>query len=236
MKQILITIVLTTLLAAFSHAADTGSVCYGTTANGKLEGGVALPEEGPNFRSYSGLGSFLGRTYVHSAVRDVVLGTYESLKEKEPGKVFVYGETGRRSGGDFKPHKTHQNGLSIDFMVPVLDQDDRSVYLPTSALNKYGYSMEFDDEGRYKTYRTDFEAMGSHIVELHREALNTGVGIMRVIYAPDLQPYLFETAYGKYLKEHISFSKKPSWVRHDEHYHVDFIVDCEPLSSWKEEH
>jgi len=234
MRQVVIVMILTVLIPAFSYAADTESVCYGSTANGKLVGGVALPGEGPNFRSYSNLGDLLGRTYVHSTVRGVILSTFENLRKSDPEKVFVYGETGWKDGGSFKPHKTHQNGLSVDFMVPVLDRDDRSVYLPTGVLNKYGYSMEFDDKGHYKTYRTDFEAMGAHIVELHREAIKSSFGIRRVIYAPDLQPHLFQTEYGKYLKEHVSFSKKPSWVRHDEHYHVDFIVDCEPLSAWQE--
>lgn len=235
MRQIFITMILTVLLPAFSYAAETESICYGSTANGRLTGGVALPEEGPNFRSYSGLGNLLGRTYVHSTVRDVVLNTYSNLAKDYPEKVFVYGETGWKDGGSFKPHKTHQNGLSVDFMVPVVDQDKKSVYLPTGALNKYGYSMEFDEEGRYKTYRTDFEAMGAHIVELHRETIRSGscLGIWRVIYAPELQTHLFDTEHGEYLKANLSFSKKPSWVRHDEHYHVDFIVDCEPLSSWK---
>jgi penicillin-insensitive murein endopeptidase len=232
MRYSMIALILTFLIPLLSHADGTGSVCYGTPSNGKLEGGVALPEKGPNFRSYSSLGNFLGRTYIHSAVREVVLKAFANLEESEPGKVFVYGETGWKNGGSFKPHKTHQNGLSVDFMVPVVDDENISVYLPTGALNKYGYSMEFDDEGRYKTYHTDFEAMGAHIVELHKESIKSAFGIRRVIYAPDLQPYLFGTKHGEYLREYVAFSTKPSWVRHDEHYHVDFIVDCEPLSAW----
>ena len=29
-----------------------------------------------------------------------------------------------------------------------------------------------------------------------------------------------------YLKDNIQFSKRRSWVRHDEHYHVDFAIPC----------
>ena len=122
------------------------SVCYGTTANGRLQNGVQLPASGPNFSSYSSIGSLAGRTYVHSKVQAVVVATYKALEASDPGKVFVYGETGWESGGRIRPHKTHQNGLSVDFMVPVL-KGGTSVPIPTSPLNKFGYDLEFDDSG-----------------------------------------------------------------------------------------
>jgi penicillin-insensitive murein endopeptidase len=50
-----------------------------------------------------------------------------------------------------------------------------------------------------------------------------------IILEPLLQPQLFKTKHGAYLREHLSFSRKRSWVRHDEHYHVDFIVPYRPL-------
>ncbi|OOF30883.1 hypothetical protein BZJ20_08950 [Salinivibrio proteolyticus] len=36
-----------------------------------------------------------------------------------------------------------------------------------------------------------------------------------------------DTQYGLYLKQHIQLSTRRSWVRHDEHYHVDFAVPCQ---------
>jgi len=41
------------------------STCYGSTSNGKLENGVKLPGEGPNYVSYSAMAGMLGRIYVH---------------------------------------------------------------------------------------------------------------------------------------------------------------------------
>ena len=123
------------------------STCFGTTSKGKLENGCKLPYSGDNFSSYSRLGSTIGRTYVHCKVSDIILSSYKSLNEKYPDIVFVYGETGWSSGGQFRPHKTHQNGLSVDFMVPVKDKSGKSVPLPTNAFNKYGYNIEFDTTG-----------------------------------------------------------------------------------------
>ena len=221
---------LTALLTASLPAqGQEPSRCFGTTANGALENGWKLPAGGENFSSYSSIGRTLGRTYVHSAVYEVVVSAYAALQESAPGKVFVYGETGKKSGGKFSPHKTHRNGLSVDFMVPLLDAGGRSVPMQTSVFNKWGYDLEFDESGRLDNRRIDGEAMAEHIYQLHRAASEAGVGIWRVIFAPELQSLLHATSRWDYLSDNIEFSKRRSWVRHDDHYHVDFVIPCEPL-------
>jgi len=207
------------------------STCYGTTANGRLEHGVKLPAEGDNFVGYSGLAATLGRTYLHSTVRDIVIDAYKRLEQSAPGKVFKYAETGLAGGGEFKPHKTHQNGLSIDFMVPVINEQGESLHLPTHPFNKFGYNIEFDAGGNWEGRRIDFEAMAAHIVALHQAAGERGAGVWRVIFDPQLQPYLFKTSHADYLRERVTFSQQRSWVRHDEHYHVDFTIPCQPLEN-----
>jgi penicillin-insensitive murein endopeptidase len=212
-----------------AQAAD--SICYGTTEKGRLENGVQLPSEGRNFEAYSRLGCFLGRTYVHGKVREVVVSAYRALEVSAPGKIFVYGETGWSSGGTFRPHKTHENGLSVDFMVPVTARTGKSIPLPCSPFNKFGYNIELDSSGRYEEYTIDFEAMAEHIYQVHMAATENGIGIFRVIFDSALQPLLFKTKRGPYIQEHMTFSKKPSWVRHDEHYHIDFSVKCKPMEN-----
>ena len=46
------------------------SVCHGEVGGGRLERGRRLPSAGQNFRAYSVTGYLLGRTFVHSAVRE----------------------------------------------------------------------------------------------------------------------------------------------------------------------
>ncbi len=212
------------LLSPIANAQK--STCYGTTSNGSLKAGVKLPSAGSNYISYSKTAEFLGRTYVHSTVKRIMLASYKSLKTEAQGKLYKYAETGFKQGGQFKPHKTHQNGLSVDFMVPVKNINGVSVHLPSHYFNKLGYSIEFDKTGRYKDFTIDYEAMAAHIVSLHKAAINNHVDLWRVIFDPILQPYLMKTKYGRYLRKHIQFSKKSSWVRHDEHYHVDFKIPC----------
>lgn len=204
------------------------SICYGTTAKGKLQYGVKLPEKGNNFKSYSYLAGLAGRTYVHSEVSEIVVDAYKILEAEQPAKVYKYAETGFKTGGQFSPHKTHQNGLSVDFMTPVANSQGQSVHLPTHIFNKLGYSIEFDETNSYQELHIDFEAIAAHIVALHLSAKKMGYDLWRVIFDPKLQPYLYQTQYADYLRQHISFSKKPSWVRHDEHYHVDFQIPCQP--------
>lgn len=211
--------------SAFAEAQQE-SICYGTQEKGKIENAWQLPSSGDNFSAYSLIGVTAGRNYVHSMIYVVVLDAYKDVQQHYPQNKFVYGETGWKNGGRFRPHKTHQNGLSVDFFVPVKDETGMSVPLPTGPLNKFGYAIEFNSQGKYKNLTIDFEAMAVHLLALKKAADQRGVKIWRVIFDNELQELLFRTTKGKELQEELTFSKKKPWVRHDEHYHVDFIVPC----------
>lgn len=202
------------------------SVCYGTTSEGRLESGVELPRSGPNFVTYSNVARLAGRTYVHSEVHEILIAAYAALEKELPNKIYKYAETGFKDGGKFRPHKTHRNGLSVDFMTPMMNKNGDSVHLPTYPWNKFGYNIELDAQGNYEDLSIDYDALAVHLVALHRAAKSRGHNIWRVIFDPKLQPGLFDTEYGDYIKSNIQLSKQRSWVRHDEHYHVDFDIPC----------
>jgi penicillin-insensitive murein endopeptidase len=215
--------VLLALVAAPTSAAD--SRCFGTPAQGRLEGGERLPLSGANYRAYSTLGWTIGRTHVHSQVRAILLEAFAALERSAPDVVWVYGETGLKQGGPFAPHKTHQNGLSVDLMVPVR-REGTSVPIPGHAFNRFGYDLAFDDQGRYEDYRIDFEALGELIHQIDRAAKARRVGITRVIFEVPLQQLLWKSARGEALRRSVAFSTRPAWVRHDEHIHIDFAIAC----------
>ena len=50
-----------------------------------------------------------------------------------------------------------------------------------------------------------------------------------MILDPAYLPALLATPRGPYLRARLRFMKKPAWIRHDEHYHVDFAVPCQPM-------
>jgi len=202
--------------------SERTSVSHGTTSDGSLERGRRLPTSGANFHAYSRLGALLGRNAVHSVVREVVLAAYDSMGVIRPDAEFVYGETGWPSGGPFPPHRTHENGTSVDLFVPVLDADGKPAILPIRPWNKFGYSIEFDAEGRWEEYRIDFETLALHLLVLEAEAQRRGARIDRVILAPEFKDELEASEVGRRALATLPWMQGRPWVRHDEHYHVDF--------------
>lgn len=221
-------IIAASVAGATTPARAVDSQCYGSVANGRLERGVKLPASGPNFEAYSSVGWAAGRTYVHSKVADVLLASYAALAQGRPNVRFVYGETGWASGGSFKPHRTHQNGLSVDFFVPVNDRAGKPALLPIALTNRLGYDIDLDAQGRFEDYAIDFEAIAEHLYQLDVAARARGARIAMVILDPQYLPKVFATARGPYIREKIPFMKGKPWVRHDEHYHVDFSLPCKP--------
>ena len=220
-------LILSIIFLSQAFPAEKASTCYGTSVNGSLKNGVVLPENGKNFEPFTTLAVMLGRTYVHSTVKMIVVDAYKDLAKQFPDKVFVYGETGWEEGGEISPHKTHRNGTSVDFMVPVLDRNGKSVSFPANIFNKFGYNIEFDKNGKYEDLVIDFEALAAHLYFLNETARKHNVGIQRVIFDPRLKPLLLQTKYGKKVKGKIKFNTRQAWVRHDEHIHVDFAIPCE---------
>jgi penicillin-insensitive murein endopeptidase len=206
--------------------SSAASVCYGTPARGRLEGGQRLPYSGKNYRAYSFIGYAAGRTFMHSAVRDALRDAYAEVYKTHPDLRFVYGEAGWPWGGPFPPHKTHANGTSVDFFVPVRTEEGKVAEVPTSLLNKYGYNLRFDRQGRYGALKLDFEAMGEHLLALDKAARAHGIRIRRVIFDIHLQPKLAASKFGADAMARMAFTKTQAWVPHSEHYHVDFEVAC----------
>lgn len=218
------------LLLLASSPLFAESICYGTPSNGKIDNAVQLPSSGANFSAYSDMGVTLGRTYVHTQVLEVIVAAYRELEQTLPETKLVYGETGWKNGGSFKPHRTHQNGSSVDFFVPVRDAAGRSVALPTTITNKFGYDIEFDSRAKFRDYNIDFDAMGEHLYALDIAAKKLKAPIKLVIFDPAYLPKLFAAKRGDYLKSNVKFMQTKGWVRHDEHYHVDFSIGCKSIA------
>ena len=202
---------------------DKPSRSFGTPKDGRLANGKRLPTSGANFTAYGYLPVALGRNSLHARVRAVVLDAYDVMELSHPSVQFVYGECSWPSGGRLHPHATHRNGLSIDFMVPVRRAGEPTV-IRTTIFNEYGYALDFDGQGYCASQdcRLDAEAMAAHLLALYEAAKKRGVMIRRVIFAPELQPLLLQTPLGPAVEKSVAFSKERPWVRHDEHYHVDF--------------
>lgn len=204
------------------------SVCFGGVADGALRGGWRLPYEGTNYRAFGRPPWEAGRTFVHSTVHGIVLEAYARLGETLPEHRFLYAETGLEQGGPIRLHRTHRNGLSVDFMVPMRDARGAPTVLPGNEGNLWGYRLELDAQGRLGPLRIDFEAMAQHLLALHEAAAHHGVRIAKIVFDPYLRSRHLAQAPTWPKVRHLPFTRHPVATRHDDHYHVDFAVPCLP--------
>ncbi len=202
----------------YISAAVSGNVeCNGVRAKT-----VQMPVSGENFSSYCLPCIAALRTYAREPVIKTVVAAYGAMADSHRETRFLYGEIGFPDGGRFRPHRTHREGLSVDFMVPLGD----GKVMKTNALNRYGYDAEFSrEQGAGKDGNIDFNALAAFISALEKQAKIHGGKIRRIFFAPDLQPRLLEQAPDNVRA--IRFNKKQSWVRHDDHIHVDFEFPCD---------
>ncbi len=203
------------------------SQSLGTVSNGSLKNGALFPFSGPNFRYFDTSSYLAKRAFLNASILKTVLECYKSLETTLNGRIFGVMECSHEHGGKLTPHRTHQNGLSIDFMTPLLFNGQTNHDLDT--LGPAHYLMQFNDRGYYTEdprYRIDFETMAQHIYTLHLIAKANGHPIEKVIWKLELQDELLATKYGKLLmQENVYFTKHLTSLinnLHDDHYHIDF--------------
>lgn len=212
----------TFLLLCISARASGPAISYGKDGCGKLEGGISLPCDESNFEVYSGLACTLGRNYLHPLVTKTVVDAYAILRDRVPGRKWQYGDTGWGKGGRIRPHRTHQNGLSADFFMPVNGKSGQPSVLPVYPWNKFGYGIDFTKTGTYKELQIDWKAVVNHWLALKEAGEKYGVAIGRIIIDPPFQPILLK-ADERAAQFRSVLMEKSAWIRHDEHYHIDFL-------------
>ncbi len=206
---------------------DTTSISQGAVNNGKLINGVIVPFYGENFEYFDSKSYLAGRAFLNYQVLKSVLQTYKELQKRLPNRKFYIMECSHQHGGKLHPHITHQNGLSIDFMVPKTKNNEAFYGLDTLGINHY--SLEFNTKGEYQkdpSISIDFETMAKHILTLQQHLLQNKLKIAKVIFKTELKEALFATKSGEILqKSGIYFTKSLTPLinsLHDDHYHIDF--------------
>ena len=213
-----------------SHSNHGQSASRGTYSHGKMDNGYLLPYSGSNFNYFSPFSFFiLNSAYVHSRVFNTVIEAYHNCETTSPDTHFRIMECSRPSGGKMLLHRTHQHGLSVDFMVPKKKNGNQFQFFDRFGL--LHYLLEFDTEGKStlnKNVVIDFEAMGRHILALDDAARKNGLYIRMIILKINLKGDLYATDVGREIKKrgiYFAQSLPPLIDRlHDDHYHVDFGI------------
>jgi len=214
------------------YSANNGIVntskSTGTVSNGGLAFGKLIPFFGDNYTYFDQQSYLAGRAFTSDAVKQVILDSYLVLQERRPNYHFRVMELSNKLGGKMTPHITHQNGMSVDFMMPKLMNNKPYVGLDNLGINHYW--LAFNDQGQYKkdtSISVDFNLIAQHILILQEQAGKQGMKISKVIKKVEYKDKLFDTFFGKKLKESGIYIVKnlSDFINalHDDHYHIDFI-------------
>lgn len=208
---------------------DNGTVSQsiGSVSNGSLINGKLFPFIGKNYEYFDKNSYLAGKGFTHSIVKNIVLNSYKELETSIPNRQFKIMECSHQHGGKLQPHRTHQNGTSIDFMMPLIK--DNQPYYELDNMGFAHYLLSFNDQGEYSldsSISIDFESVNIHLLSLENHARELGYKIKKVIIKIELKDELFAAKNGKKLKEsNVYLVRNLSPLinsLHDEHYHVDF--------------
>lgn len=205
------------------------STSSGTVSGGKLTNGKLFPFQGVNYQYFDTTSYINNRAFLNDKIRTVALASYNQLEKEIPGRKFFIMECSNKNGGKIFPHRTHQNGLSIDFMMPLIKGNNPCYELDTIGANHYW--LDFDNNGKYsgdKNISIDFDLVARQILSLETHARNNGYKIQKVIIKTEFKNLIFATPHGKKLKEsniYLVNSLTPLINSlHDDHFHVDFEI------------
>jgi len=201
----------------------------GSVSRGRLENGTIIPYSGSNYSYFDTASYISGRAFTHQLVAQTVLNTFKKIEDKGETRKYRVMEFSNEHGGKMFPHRTHQNGLSVDMMMPLKKND--KPYYELDDLGAMHYLLEFNKDGQYvddTTVSIDFEQVAKEIVTMNKEAKNLGLKITKVIFNTDLKDELYSTSYGQILMSsgpYITRNLEPVINElHDDHFHVDFEI------------
>jgi penicillin-insensitive murein endopeptidase len=136
-------------------------------------------------------------------------------------------ECSDKTGGDMWFHWTHENGTSVDFMVPTKNGNTKTRLSDYAGL--VHYLFKFNEDGKFSlNHHTeiDFDAIANHLMAIDDAAKTHGLRIRKILFNTELQDNLFATPAGqKLLARDLNFIPHLNDLVnmfHDDHYHVDF--------------
>ncbi|MBT8220599.1 MAG: hypothetical protein KJP00_12290 [Bacteroidia bacterium] len=212
----------------FRHINSGVSRSIGSVRNGRLENGYLLPYKARNFDYFSPISYYLlDNAYVHSKVYYTLIQAFEELEQKTPDRVYSLMECSHRNGGRIPIHRTHMNGLSVDFMVPKV-RNGQQIRL-WDKLGIWHYALDFDPDGRLwidKKTKIDFDAMSKAIITIDDASRKNGLKIRKIILKVNLKDNLYATQAGQEIRRRgIYIVKRLAEIVdrvHDDHFHIDF--------------
>lgn len=232
LKLVILLIILSGIIIACTpnmFYKNTGvSTSIGSPGNGSLKNAYQIDYKANNYKYFSPVSYYLfNNGFLNSSLYHTIIDSYKECEETCPGTEFRIMECSDKKGGKVLLHRTHRNGMSVDFMVPKLKNNMQKKFYDRIGL--FHYLLNFDSSGQLKLNKKvtiDFETIGKHIIALDNAARENGLVISKVILKIDLKDDFYKTKSGKEVKRRgiylaRSLQSKVD-IMHDDHYHVDF--------------
>jgi penicillin-insensitive murein endopeptidase len=205
------------------------STSTGSPGNGSLKNAYQIDYKSSNYKYFSPMSYYLfGNGYVNSKLYRTIIGSYKECEVTCPGIDFRLMECSDRKGGKVLLHRTHRNGMSVDFMVPKKKNNKQKKFYDRIGL--LHYLLNFNSSGQLKLNKKviiDFETIGKHIIALDNAARENGLIVSKVILKIDLKDDFYKTKSGQEVKRRGIYLarklQKKVDMMHDDHYHVDFM-------------
>ncbi|MBR57078.1 MAG: hypothetical protein CMH54_03370 [Myxococcales bacterium] len=142
MKALLVTIsiLLVCILSPIAMATGPQSIAVGSHGGGSVDGAVRVPVGDPWLRMLRKSRS-RRYDYGHSRVVGALMDVAQRYGTRTwPNRPLWLGNIGVRGGGKIRPSRSHQIGLDVDIVIPVLDPRRhppaiRSVYPPSEEAD-----------------------------------------------------------------------------------------------------
>jgi len=221
-----VVLALLTSCSVMTHKNTGTSISHGTVGNGTLENAWLIPYKGPNYKYFSPFSYYvLGNGFVHSKLYSTLLEAFHQCESTCTDHQFRVMECANRHGGKMLIHRTHQTGLSVDLMTPMMKKGRQ--YKMTDRFGVGHYLLDYDEHGHWtKNVEVDFETMAKLILAIDDAAKNNGLKLSKVILKIDLKDEFYASPSGQKVKVRgIYFAMAlPKVVdnMHDDHIHLDF--------------
>lgn len=202
------------------------SKALGTEGNGSLENAWLMPYSGDNYRYFSPLSYYvLHNAFIHHKLHNTLIEAFETCEINCPERKFRVMECANKHGGKMLIHRTHQTGLSVDLMTPMMKKG--KPYTLTDHLGVWHYLLDYGNSGKWtKNIEVDFETLGRLILAIDDSAKKNGLKLSKVILKTDLKDEFYASESGKQVKARGIYLAMvlPKMVNnlHDDHIHLDF--------------
>jgi penicillin-insensitive murein endopeptidase len=222
-------------VAALFALEGSASTSIGAPADGRLEGGVALPESGPGFRSNPRRPN---STAIYGTVElmQALLGAAAAVQETHPGTALTINDIGLEEGGPIAHHGSHRAGRDADVLFFLIDREGNPIDSVGAFLDTRGRGYDFKD----LTTASDDVLVRLDLARTWRfvDALLTGP------FADHVQRIFVAEHIRNLLLAHAERTRAPRAVRdrfaeitcqpsapHDDHFHIRFFCTPEDMAA-----